>query len=190
MSSAIALDAPRFANDYAAKEASYFHGVRTDFIDLLAPDGASSVLEIGCGDGATGALARQQGRCSRYVGVELCEGPAATARTRLDEVLVGDVETIDLPWQEQTFDALLMSEVLEHLAEPWAVLERLRLLMKPGAVILASSPNISHWRVIAELLKGRFDLADKGVLTARTCAGSRRAPSRRCSKTQALKSLM
>ena len=29
--------------------------------------------------------------------------------------------------------------------------------------MLASSPNISHWRVIRELINGRFNLADRGV---------------------------
>jgi 2-polyprenyl-3-methyl-5-hydroxy-6-metoxy-1,4-benzoquinol methylase len=56
-----------------------------------------------------------------------------------------------------------MSEVLEHLIEPWAVLKKLRPFLRPGAVVMASSPNISHWRVIRELAHGRFRLADQGV---------------------------
>lgn len=29
--------------------------------------------------------------------------------------------------------------------------------------MLASSPNVAHWRVIRELVRGRFELADQGV---------------------------
>ena len=150
-------------NAYAAKANSYFAGARADFVAALPEDGTAAVLEIGCGTGATGSLALKGGRCRRYVGVELMESAAAQARQILTEVHVGDVETITLPWTEPTFDALFLSEVLEHLVDPWAVLERLAPLMKPGALVMASSPNVAHWRVIAELLKGRFTLADQGV---------------------------
>ncbi len=150
-------------NAYEAKSNSYFSGARADFVDALPEDGSAAVLEIGCGTGATGALAIDRGRCSRYAGIELMENAAAEARKTLTEVHVGDVEHMSLPWDEQTFDALILSEVLEHLIEPWSVLERLAPLMKPGALVMASSPNVTHWRVIAELLKGRFTLADQGV---------------------------
>ncbi|MDP1601984.1 MAG: methyltransferase domain-containing protein, partial [Legionella sp.] len=54
-------------------------------------------------------------------------------------------------------------EVLEHLVEPGEVLKRLARYVRPGGMLLASSPNISHWRVIRELVMGRFQLADQGV---------------------------
>ena len=37
-------------------------------------------------------------------------------------------------------------------------------LLKPGGVILASSPNVSHYRIIAQLLRGRFEYADVGPM--------------------------
>ncbi len=151
------------ARFYKAKQASYFSGARRDFIERLPHDATAHVLEVGCGTGATGALATASGRAGRYTGIELFEGAAREAERALDQVLIGDVETIDLPWAPCTFDALILSEVLEHLIEPWAVLARLHPLVRPGAVVLASSPNIAHWRVIRELLLGRFNLADQGV---------------------------
>ena len=89
--------------------------------------------------------------------------PADAARQVLSEVLVGDVERLALPWAPASFDALILSEVLEHLVDPWATLERLGRLVRPGGLLLASSPNIAHWKVIRELIAGRFDLADQGV---------------------------
>lgn len=148
---------------YVSKADSYFSGARQDFVEMLPNNPSATILEVGCGTGATGALALQRGRCGRYVGIELFEAAAQEARQTLSEVLCGDVERMTLPWVEQTFDALILSEVLEHLVEPWALLQRLAPLLKPGALVLASSPNIAHWRVIAELLQGRFELADQGV---------------------------
>lgn len=152
-----------FSAFYAAKPASYFANARTDFIDLLPRDPSASILEIGCGTGATGALALAEGRCGRYVGVELFEGAAAEARQVLSEVITGNVEALELTWQAASFDAIILSEVLEHLVEPGAALSRLARFVRPGGLLLASSPNISHWRVIRELIMGRFNLTDRGV---------------------------
>ena len=69
-----------------------------------------------------------------------------------------------LPFAPASFDALIISEVLEHLVDPWAVLARLAPLVRSGGLIFASSPNISHHKVIRSLLRGRWDLADQGVM--------------------------
>jgi 2-polyprenyl-3-methyl-5-hydroxy-6-metoxy-1,4-benzoquinol methylase len=148
---------------YAGKSDAYFVGARVDLVDRLPADPRASILEIGCGSGETGAIALDRGRAARYCGVELVVGAAEKARRVLSEVVVGDVERLALPWSPGEFDALILSEVLEHLVAPWDVLARLAPLVRPGGIVLASSPNISHWRVIRELLAGRFVLADQGV---------------------------
>ncbi len=148
---------------YADKAASYFNRPRADFIGRLPLDKTARILEIGCGTGATGALALRTGRCGHYAGVELFEAAAEEARGVLSEVVTGDAETMQLPWSPASFDALILSEVLEHLVEPGRLLQRLAEVVRPGGIVLASSPNISHWRVIRELVAGRFELADRGV---------------------------
>ena len=106
------------------------------------------------------------GKCRRYCGVELFPEPAAAARERLTEVVEGDVEQVELPWPAESFDALILSEVLEHLRDPWAVLERLRPLLRPGALVFASTPNVAHREIIVMLLKGRWELQSYGPLDA------------------------
>ena len=148
---------------YEAKAASYFDRARVDFVRRLPIDVTASVLEIGCGTGATGALALANRRAGRYVGVELFPAAADAARQVLSEVHVGNVEQMQFPWQPAEFDAVILSEVLEHLADPWDVVRRLAHHVRPGGMMLASSPNVSHWRVLRELAAGRFPLADQGV---------------------------
>lgn len=162
-SDAVAAADEGLARFYAGKQQSYFNGARADFVARLPHDSTARILEVGCGTGATGALALSRGRAGHYAGIELFEGAAGQARQLLHEVLVGDVEKLAFPWQPCAFDALILSEVLEHLVEPWVVLERLHTVLRPGAMVLASSPNISHWRVVRELVQGRFHLADQGV---------------------------
>lgn len=148
---------------YAVKPASYFTNARADMVDLLPVDSTASILEIGCGSGATGALALSEGRCGRYVGVELVPEVARQAQETLTEVHCGNVETMTFDWQPSSFDAVIFSEVLEHMVEPADVVRKLAHFVRPGGLLLASSPNVSHWRVIRELLLGRFELADRGV---------------------------
>ena len=163
MSNDAAGTADNFSSFYASKPKSYFAGARADFIERLPRDATASILEIGCGSGETGALALAQGCCGRYVGVELFESAAAQAREVLTDVITGNVETLAFDWQPASFDAIILSEVLEHLVEPGRVLKDLSRFVRPGGIVLASSPNISHWRVIRELINGRFNLADRGV---------------------------
>src|SRR3990170_7159145 len=86
--------AESFSAFYAVKPASYFSGARADFVDRLPRDPSAAILEIGCGTGATGALALSEGACGRFVGVELFEKAAAEAREVLSEVVTGNVESL------------------------------------------------------------------------------------------------
>ncbi|MFG0257217.1 MAG: class I SAM-dependent methyltransferase [Phycisphaerales bacterium JB043] len=154
----------RAESDYSKKARSYYEGIREDYLRELLDEKTSAVLEIGCGTGDLGDALLSQNGCQRYCGVELFEDAADAAREKLTEVVNGDIEAIELPWDEGSFDALVASEVLEHLREPWNVLRRLRTLLKPGALVLASSPNVANKRVIGMLLRGRWDLEHSGIM--------------------------
>ncbi len=146
------------------KPADYYDGMRADFVGLMAPDPEARVLEIGCAKGATGWLAKKEGKCGTYVGVEIDPACAQEAREVLDRVVEGNIEQLDLANLEGPFDYLVASEVLEHLKDPSAVLHKLKPLLKPGARVFASSPNIASRRIITELLRGNFDYTPSGVM--------------------------
>lgn len=149
---------------YALKEQSYFSGARLDYIEKMPDSEAARILEIGCGNGATGAEAIARNKCGKYIGVEVFEPIAAQAAKVLNDVHVGNIEIMDLPYPEKYFDILILSEVLEHLVKPNDVIARISKLLKPGALVFASSPNIAHWRVIFELVKGRFEYQGQGIM--------------------------
>ncbi|HUR32807.1 MAG TPA: class I SAM-dependent methyltransferase [Vicinamibacterales bacterium] len=151
-------------DSYSAKNPAYYGNARRDYVAALPVDGSAAILELGCGNGATGALALAEGKCGRYVGIEMFAPMAAQARRVLTAVHEGNVETLELPYEEGTFDALIMSEVLEHLLEPDIVLARLVRLVKPGGRVFASSPNIAHWRPIWDLINGRFEYQPQGLM--------------------------
>jgi 2-polyprenyl-3-methyl-5-hydroxy-6-metoxy-1,4-benzoquinol methylase len=150
--------------DMDLKPDGYFTGERSDIVRQLETGPESLILELGCGAGGTGRAALAAGKAGRYVGIEINEAAAAGAREYLSDVLVGDVHALDLTDLEGRFDALIISEVLEHLVDPWGTLARLSACLKPGAKLYVSSPNVSHWHVIRMLVRGGFHYEDSGVM--------------------------
>jgi SAM-dependent methyltransferase len=155
-----------FGSGYDSKKHEYFSKARRLFVDALPKNPSARLLEVGCGTGGTSAYALAEGKCGWCCGVELCEGPAAEASRKLQRVIVGDIEKIELDLPPGSFDVLLLSEVLEHLVNPSLVLKKLRILMKPGAVVLAGSPNVCHRSVLIMLFKGGWDYQPEGIMDA------------------------
>ncbi len=123
----------------------------------------SDVLDVGAADGSVARVLRAMG--CRIWGVELDEEAAAVARQVCEEVVVGDVETIDLQASfGRPFDVILLLDVLEHLKEPGTVLAQARDLLADEGWILVSLPNVAHSAVRLQLLDGRFVYTDVGLL--------------------------
>jgi 2-polyprenyl-3-methyl-5-hydroxy-6-metoxy-1,4-benzoquinol methylase len=153
-----------FAKAYAEKPVTYFAGARHDIVGRLEDSPSAAILEVGCGTGATGRAALAAGKAGRYVGIELDPRAAGEAAKVFPEVLVGDVEQMEFSAFHDSFDVLILSEVLEHLIDPWTMLNRLVACLRVGGAVYASSPNIAHWRLIANLVRGRFVYAADGVM--------------------------
>jgi 2-polyprenyl-3-methyl-5-hydroxy-6-metoxy-1,4-benzoquinol methylase len=149
---------------YTEKHSKYFANIRSDIVPLL-PIASEKVLEIGCGTGATLRYLKEQGLSKWCAGVELSSGPASEAKKHIDVVLHGNIEQIKLPFDDGEFDVILCLDVLEHLLDPWAVINTLYKLLKPGGVIIASIPNVRFYKVsIGLLFKGLWEYKDEGIL--------------------------
>ena len=158
------MDQKIIESHYEAKQARYYTGVRNDILEMLGDRAGLRILEVGCGDGANGEEALKRGIAETYCGIELMRAPAKVAEQRISSVIQGDIEALELPWAGSSFDVIIASEVLEHLRDPWSVVARLVRLLSPGGKFFASSPNIANHRVVRNLLSGRFELTDTGVM--------------------------
>lgn len=140
----------------------YFSDAKPAFLELIDPRGLR-VLDLGCGGGHNGALLKRAG-AREVVGVELDAGAAAQARKRLDAVVQGDLAHLDLAQLGvEPFDAILASDVLEHLADPEAVLARALTHLRPGGAVVVSLPNVAHVVVFANLLMKRWPRRSSGI---------------------------
>ena len=142
--------------DLSDKNTSWAHIIR-----LVGRD--KRVLDVGC---ATGHLTKHLAAngCS-VVGVEVDREFALEAEEYCEEIIIGDVQadsTIDKI--RGKFDAIVFGDVLEHLSNPETALDKVKGLLKEDGFVIVSLPNIALWRIRLDLLFGRFDYTDRGVL--------------------------
>lgn len=139
----------------------YLYQTRYDITNLL-PDGkVVRSLEIGCGTGLTSAWIHQKYHCWT-TGIELNETAAEDAGKRLDQVIVADIQTFDLDLGP--FDLVLCLDVLEHLRNPDVVMRKMASVLSDEGCIIASIPNLQHFSVSMNLLRGKWEYSDNGLL--------------------------
>jgi SAM-dependent methyltransferase len=130
-------------------------------VAALVPTECRRVLDVGCGAGHLGQLLKERGH--HVTGLELVPEAADEARDSLDEVVTGDVEA-GLPFEPGSFDAIIFADLLEHLVDPWRVLQEAAGLLTPGGVVVASVPNVQNLDVLRRLVRGRWDYRERGIL--------------------------
>jgi SAM-dependent methyltransferase len=97
-----------------------------------------SLCDLGCWVGFLLSEAERRGWKGR--GVEPSRFAAEYARERLGlDVIEGTLEGAGLP--ESAFDAVVMADVIEHLPDPGAALDRARALLRPAGVLYLTLPD-------------------------------------------------
>ena len=124
----------------AEHDGTYKDDVFADVLSALAarlPSGRRRLLDVGAHAGRFLATARRAGW--HVEGLELNPKTGAyAARVTGAAVYQGNVHTLDADAQ---YDAVTLTDVLEHIPEPRAVLARVRRLLAPGGWIAVKVPN-------------------------------------------------
>ena len=98
---------------------SSYIGQRDDILTLI-PDNISKALDIGCSTGALGEQIKQKNSNVEVLGLEFDEQMATVAKKKLDKVIVGGIENINLAdfFHPNYFDCIIFADILEHLKTP------------------------------------------------------------------------
>jgi SAM-dependent methyltransferase len=145
------------------RDSHYYSHARDDLIRFIPP-GTTKILEVGCGAGMTGKALREKG-FEKIVGIEINEEVARGGRAFYDQIVIGDVEKMHLPFEKEYFDCILYGDVLEHLVNPWEVLKDHQTILKKGGAIICSIPNVRNYRILKNLIfRGRWEYTDDGIL--------------------------
>lgn len=119
-----------------------------------AARGSRTILDIGCGDGTAAATAAPLLTGHRIIGVDWSQDALRRARTRIPYAIRGELADGGLPLRSESADAVLFSEVIEHLVDPDAALDEIRRVLRPGGHLMLSTPNLAAWYNRALLLAG------------------------------------
>jgi 2-polyprenyl-3-methyl-5-hydroxy-6-metoxy-1,4-benzoquinol methylase len=149
-------------NDYKKKLDNYYQGINYSIFNLINPN-AENVLDIGCAQGNLGSAIKQK-YGSKVFGFEAFPFAAEIAKTKLDHVYTGDIESYNFNFKNEIFDHIIFGDVLEHLYDPWGVLCKVRPYLKKEGSIISSIPNVGHITVLTDLLCGNWTYRDSGLL--------------------------
>lgn len=112
----------------------------TDSLAKAIPAGAN-ILDVGCGNGV---ISRHLGQFGYNVlGIDISDKTIAVARSKntLPNVRFDVISAEDLIAQGKQFDAVICSEVLEHLHKPEILLETLYKSLKDEGTLVVTVPN-------------------------------------------------
>lgn len=70
------------------------------------------------------------------------------------DLVISDVEKKRLPFDDNTFNYVIFTEVLEHIAvtSPIVILKDIHRVLKPGGILYLSTPNVANWSNVLSLL--------------------------------------
>jgi len=109
------------------------------------------VLDLGC---RSGAFTRHFLEGNEVVGLDVDRAALAKAAELGIETVAGDVDD-PLPFPDESFDAVVAGELLEHLRFPDALVAEARRVLRPGGVLVGSVPNAFRLQSRLRFLRGR-----------------------------------
>jgi len=114
--------------------------------DLVEP--GSRVLDLGCGSGELLQLLRERKQVSGE-GVEISQENIMACVAKGLPVVHGDLDRGLADFEDQSFDTVILSQVLQVVRQP---LRLLREMVRIGRQGIVSTMNFAHWEIRLKLL--------------------------------------
>lgn len=99
---------------------------------------AKSILDVGCGEATR--LALLKGESLRH-GVDVEEYPISLGKKKYPELNLQKYDGTRLPFEDNQFELVYSTYVLEHTQEPLAFLDEMIRVTKPGGLVAVITPN-------------------------------------------------
>jgi O-antigen biosynthesis protein len=130
-------------------------------ISLVNPN--TDVLEIGCANGFISSKLNAKG--CKVTGVEIDPELSEKAKKFCSNVITGNIENEStLKSITGEYDYILFGDILEHLIDPFYIVNSLKEHLKNDGSIITSLPNIAIWWMRRDLALGKFVYHDTGLL--------------------------
>ena len=124
--------------------------MQTINFDNLNINTGDLVLDVGCGEGRH-SIGLHVNKEVNAVGIDLSKEDIETAKSRIKDFTIsdqnksscifgaGDIQS--LPFKDNVYDAVICSEVLEHLESLDNAVSEIVRVLKPGGVLAVSVPR-------------------------------------------------
>lgn len=152
----------RFSSGKAYTIGCLWDKVRTDELvsavnKFIGETKGERILDVGCGIGGCASTIED---CLEYTGIDISDVAIAQAAAVYNKpnfkFIAMDAQELKFP--DKYFDTVIAREVIEHLQEPQKCLKEIERVLKPGGVMVLTSPNRDslHLRVNRMLGHGDF----------------------------------
>jgi len=131
--------------------------VRQPILKLLHESAAHTVLDLGCGNGAFTAELSKAG--FQATGSDCSTTGLSLARAHYSGIPFFHHDLSDPLGENHTarYDAVIAVEVIEHLLLPRLLLSSALSALKPGGLLIVTTPFHGYWKNLALALTGSFD---------------------------------
>src|SRR5581483_8903571 len=132
------------------------------YLKSFRPQEKLTVLDVACSKGFIGEYLKKS-RFSFY-GLEFNGEDARIAKKHYEKVVIIDLDNqkVDLP--RKKFDVIIFADIIEHLKRSQLILSDFSPFLKDDGVIIVSTSNIANLYIRLQLLLGKFDYQERGIL--------------------------
>lgn len=125
----------------------------------------ATILDVGCSTGQLGRFLIDKKKPKKIVGIDNDTNALKEAEKYYDVIHVLDIDDLKkLPLGKDTFECIVLADILEHTKNPKLVLNKLKNYLSPGGIFVISVPNFSFFLVRLKVLFGKFQYQSEGIL--------------------------
>ena len=128
-------------------------------LEDMVTDNVQRVLHLGCSDGDLGKRLLERG-AKEVVGIDIDGSTCEVARKKLSEVICGSIEDVEMPYDKEYFDFIIIDNALEYLKDPLYGLKKLKGYLSDSGAIVAVIPNTGNIFKINKLVDNQWNTDD------------------------------
>lgn len=114
----------------------------------------SKILDAGCGEGHLIEKLYRMNSSALYYGIDIRRQAVEKTRVRCPYAELEVMNLVDISFDDELFDTVICTEVLEHLYEYQTVIKELERVLKKRGYLIVTFPNETLW-TISRFLLGR-----------------------------------